>query len=162
VLAERKSAICARWLEAVLAGYGEATALRWRRVRDPFANPVGHAFQHGLPLLFDAVAGEGEPPAEALAALEAIVRIRSVQEAVPSRALGFLRLLRGAVQAEAPGANVDAQIEGLLLRAFDLYARFREQMLQLRQEELKRSVASILRRWHGPQDDLVQLSVQGR
>ncbi|HEY5675430.1 MAG TPA: hypothetical protein VIR81_01515, partial [Myxococcales bacterium] len=124
----------------------------------------GHALADGLPHLFDAVAGEGEPSPAALAALERIVRIRSVQDLGASRAVGFLLRVRDAILAELPGADLRAlnpRIEGLTLRAFDLYVGFREQMLRIRQEELKRSVGAVLRRWHGPQhEDLVQLSVK--
>lgn len=164
MLVERKAAICARWLDAVLGEYGEETAMRWRRVHDPFANPVGQALATGLPHLFDAVAGEDEPSTDALAALEQIVRIRSVQDLAASQAVGFLLRLRDAILAELPGTDlrsVNPRIEALTLRAVDLYVGFREQMLRIRQEELKRSVGAVLRRWHGPQhEDLVQLSVK--
>ncbi len=159
LLAERQAAVCERWLDAILAEYGEVTAARWRREKDPFANPVGHALTAGLPPLLEAVLRDGEPAGGAVTALEAIVRIRSVQELTPSRAVAFVSLLRGAVREElsaelaggdhaAALADVDARIERLLLRAFDAYVRLREQVFRLRQDELKRSVASILRRWN--------------
>jgi hypothetical protein len=174
LLAERQPALCARWRDAILAEYGEATAARWRRVRDPFANPFGHALATGLPELLQAAAAGGEPTQSALEALEAIVRIRSVQGMPASRAVGFVLALRGAVreelQAELAGgahaerlAALDAGAERLTLRAFDVYVRIRDQVHKLRQDELKRSVASILRRWHGgelpePPPELVSLS----
>lgn len=159
LLAERQAAVCERWLDAILAGYGEVTATRWRREKDPFANPVGHALTAGLPPLLETITRAGEPAADAVAALEAIVRIRSVQELTPARAVGFVSLLRDAVRQElsaelaggahaAALAEVDAGIERLLLLAFDAYVRVREQVFRLRQDELKRSVASILRRWN--------------
>ncbi len=165
--------MCERWLDAVLAEYGPVTAMRWRREKDPFANPVGHALATGLPALFDAAMGEGDPPAAALAALEKIVRIRAVQDLSPSRAVGFVGRLRDALQGELvekPDGAVTAEgllaierrIERLTLLAFDAYVRIREQMFRIRQDELKRSVASLLRRWHGenqePVSDVVQLS----
>jgi hypothetical protein len=174
LLAERQAAVCGRWLDSILAEYGEKTASLWRRERDPFANPIGHALATGLPELFRAVAGEGDPTAGAAAALEAIVRIRSVQDLAPSRAVGFVYMLRDAIRDElaaeltdgahaADRAAVEGRIERLALRAFDTYVRLREQVFRLRQEELKRSVASILRQWHGgelpePPSDVVQLS----
>jgi hypothetical protein len=153
MLPEQRAAISARWLDAVLADYGEQSASKLRKVRDPFANPVGHALAVGLPLLLDYAVEGGELPVEALGD---IVRIRSVQEAQPSRALRFITLLREVTDEPAPN------LEALLLRAFDLLVGFREQVLRLRQEELKRSVASVLRYWHGPQTDLVQLTAKGR
>ncbi len=173
LLTERRSAICARWLDAVLGEYGALTASRWRREKDPFANPVGHALGAGLPSIFDNAIAEGELPSDTLTALEAIVRIRSVQDMTPSRAVGFLYKLRDAIREElgaellaahAAGlAEVDAHIQQLTLVAFDTYVHLREQMFRLRQDELKRSVASLLRRWHGdeipePDSEAVQVS----
>lgn len=175
LLSERQGAVSRRWLDAVLAGYGELTASRWRREQDPFRNPIGHTLATGLPLLVAAVAKDGALADDAVQALEAIVRIRSVQELGPSEAVGFTWLLRDAIRAElaaelAGGAHaeelaaIDRRIERLGFRAFDVYVGLREQVFRLRQEELKRSVASILRRWHGedlPQpgaDALAQLS----
>jgi hypothetical protein len=158
LLSEGQDALCGRWLDAILAGYGELTASRWRREKDPFRNPVGHTLATRLPALLAAVARDGELPEGAAAALEEIVRIRSVQDLSPSRAVGFVWLLRDVLRAElGPAAaahaeeleRVERRIERLGLAAFDTYVALREQVFRLRQEELKRSVASILRRWHG-------------
>ncbi len=159
LLTERKTAICARWLDSVLAEYGALTASRWLREKNQFANPVGHALSTGLPSIFDSTIAEGEPPSDTVTALDAIVRIRSVQDLAPSRAVGFLYKLRdairdelgaGLVAAHAAGlAEVDARIQQLTFLAFDTYVQLREQMFRLRVDELKRSVASLMRRWHG-------------
>ncbi len=174
LLADRGSAVCLRWLDAVLADYGPETAARWRRDRDRFANPIGNALAAGLPELYEAVLGVEGASERAAVALEHIVRIRSVQPLAPSRAIGFVLLLRDAIRqelaAELAGGGeaaelerVDRRIESLALLAVDVYARCREQVFRVRQEELKRSVASILRRWRPeqiPEDDpdLVSLS----
>ena len=160
LLAQRAPAERGRWLDAVLSEYGPVTAARWRSERDPFANPVGHALSTGLPALFAGVASDRGPDERALSALQEIVRIRSVQDLSPSRAIGFVLLLRRAVRQElaaelaggahAEGlADLDRRIEQLALLAFDAYVAVREEMFRLRQEELKRSVSSILRRWNG-------------
>jgi hypothetical protein len=175
LLVEREGAVCGRWLDAVLRDYGELTASRWRREKDRFANPVGHALATGLPEIFEAAIGDGAPDSGAAGALEEILRIRSVQEIAPSRAVGFVARLREAIRDElapeiAGGTHaaelsaIDARIERLVFLAFDRYVALREQVFRLRQEELKRSVGSILRRWHGAGEameaeaDLVGLS----
>ncbi|HET8538539.1 MAG TPA: RsbRD N-terminal domain-containing protein [Anaeromyxobacter sp.] len=174
LLIERRSALSERWLDAVLREYGEVTAARWGAERDRFANPIGHALADGLPELLDAVACGRQPGERALAALEGIVRIRSVQDLAPSRAAAFPLLLRRAVRDElgpelaaahaAELTELDARLEQLVLVAFDTYVALREEMYRLRQEELRRSVASILRRWGGgglPEEvseDLVRLA----
>ncbi|MGZ6142698.1 MAG: hypothetical protein ACXWLM_05135, partial [Myxococcales bacterium] len=86
----------------------------------------------------------------------------------PSRAVGFVFLLRDAIRAEAPSelAALEPRIENLALLAFDAYVEFRERVHRLREKELKRSVSTILRRWYGgafpPEQDegLVQLSIR--
>ena len=175
LMAQRQAALCSRWLDAVLGEYGPVTAARWRQERDQFANPIGHALSMGLPELVAAVASDRGMGERALSALHEIVKIRSVQDLSPSRAVGFVYLLRRVIREElaaelaggtlAPElAALDAQIEQLALLTFDAYVALREEMFRLRQEELKRSVASILRRWHGgvvPEDasaELVRLS----
>lgn len=175
LLIERQAAISGRWLDAVLAEYGEVTAARWRQERDRFANPIGFALSDGLPELLASIASDGQPGERALLALEGIVRVRSIQEMAPSRAVGFVYLLRRAIRDEleaelAGGAHaadlseVDARIERLALVAFDTYVSLREHMFRLRQEELRRSVASILRRWGGGElpeevsEDVVRLA----
>ncbi|HZY02028.1 MAG TPA: RsbRD N-terminal domain-containing protein [Anaeromyxobacteraceae bacterium] len=163
LMSQRRDALCRRWLEVVLAEYGELTAARWRR-EDPFGNPVGHTLAAGLPQLLEAIAAGGETPAGAVTALEAILRIRSVQDLSPSRAVGFVYRLREAVRGElaqelAGGAlagelaALDGRVERMAWLAFDVYVRLREQVFRLRQEELKRSVASLLRRWQGAGPD---------
>ncbi|HUL58595.1 MAG TPA: RsbRD N-terminal domain-containing protein [Anaeromyxobacteraceae bacterium] len=174
-LDERRAAVCDRWLDAVLAEYGALTASRWRREQDAFANPVGHALRTGLPALLEAVLAGGDL-AGAAEPLEPIVRIRSVQGLAPSRAVAFVFRLRDAIRGElgvepagagegAALAEIDGRIEQLALLAFDAYVRLRDQMHRIRQEELRRSVASIVRRWNGvlpePSTDLVTLRVGG-
>lgn len=160
LLTERQSQLVGRWQEAILAEYGDATAARWRRLRDPFANPVGHTLATGLPRLFQEVTRDGELTREAATSLEDILRIRSVQELSPSRAAGFFLHLRDAIRSElaaelAGGAHaaelsaLERRIERLGMMAFDVYVRFRDQIFRLRHDELKRSVASLLKRWHG-------------
>jgi hypothetical protein len=160
ILIERQAALCGRWIALILEEYGAGTALRWQRELDPFANPVGHALRTAVPRLFQAVTGEGEPDEGAASALEEIIRIRSVQELAPSSAVAFVFRFRDLVRAElaaelaagdhgAALAALDGRIERMVLLAFDVYVRQREIIFRLRQEELKRSVASLLRRWNG-------------
>ncbi len=184
LFAQRKSALCERWLDAILADYGEQTAALWRRERDRFANPIGHILSTELPRIVEVVSSDGDLAA-ASAALEAIIQIRSVQDLAPSRAVAFVYLLRDVVRSElapkgsgsaasfvlapqgAPSgggsaasfvlaegalaaelAGLDRRIELLALLAFDVYVQCRERLFRLRLDELKRSVASLLRRWN--------------
>src|SRR5512138_3427633 len=138
LLLDRQAAVSQHWLDAALTDYGPETAERWRAERDPFANPVGHALASGLAELVAAVVG-GDPSSRGAAALERIVRIRSVSELEPSRAIGFVFRLRDAIRRELEGelaggahaaelAELDARVERLALLAFDAYVRCRDQV----------------------------------
>ncbi len=159
LMSQRRSALAERWLVAILADYGEEAAKSWRRERDRFANPIGHTFATEGPKLIDAVSSDGDLSAAA-APLEAIIKIRSVQDFTPSRAVSFVFALRDITRAElAPeiargGLDreleaFDRRVERLALLAFDLYVQCRGQVFRLQYDELKRSVATLLRRWHG-------------
>jgi hypothetical protein len=141
LLIERQAALLRRWQDGILAEYGEATAARWRRVRDPFANPVGHALAAGLPALFASLLEQAEP-SEAAAAAAFLLPLRDAvrEELAPA--------LEGGAHAEDLRA-FERRVETMTLAAFDTYVRVREHLFRVRQDELKRSVASLLRRWHG-------------
>lgn len=157
----REAELCERWLDAVFAEYGEEAAVLFRRERDPFANPVGHMFRTHAPGLIQAVFEEEEPSKATADALEAILRVRSVQELAPSRAVSFVYRLRDVIclaaaqqgPLSADLAVLERRIERLALLAFDIYVRLREHVFRLRQQELKRSVATLLRRWGGSPSD---------
>jgi hypothetical protein len=173
LLSQRRSALSRRWLDHLLAERGEE-GVPPRRDRDAFADPVGHTLATELPRLVDVLGGDGELSA-ASAPLEAIIRIRAVQELAPSQAVGFVHRLRDAVRAEladelAGGAlgdelaALEGRIERLTLLAFDVFVSVREELSRLRQEELRRSVAALLRRWQAgelPVSPSAQSSIGG-
>jgi len=146
VLAAKRGAVLDRWFEAVLATYPADTARFLAGGADPFANPVGHAVREGLGRLYDGLVAEA-PAAELSAAIDGIVRIRAVQEFVPSAAVGFVYTLRGILREELAGSGVDpagqATLEGgvdrLALIAFDVYMQCREKIFEIRVREIKES-----------------------
>ncbi len=87
--------------------------------------------------------------------LDKIVRIRAVQQLTPAQALSFVFSLRSIVREVIPEAEadprfrgglaeLDARIDEVALAAFDLYAARREEVSQLRINEVKRQVAWVL------------------
>lgn len=177
-LEQKKAAILERWLGDTLATYPKDGAAAFRREKDPFANPVGHALRVGTRATLEAVV-EGKDPAQACSCLEDIIRIRAVQEFTPGRALSFVFLLKDAVRAElgrecreAPLAEelagFESHVDQMALHAFDLYVRRREQVCELRVNEVKRSVAKMVermnRRGSSPEleNDLSQLGASTR
>jgi hypothetical protein len=150
VLTARKRAIVQAWLARTLQTYPEHTSRFLGRERDRFRNPVGHTFQEVLPALFDALVGDMDV-ARVAPLLDALVRIRAVQDFTPGQGVAFLFLLKAVVRDELGGATqggaeagalaaLEGRIDDMALLAFDLFMKCRERIYQIRADEAKRRV----------------------
>ena len=162
LLQEKKVAIVQRWLEEALATHGKDTAAFFNRSKDQFANPIGHAMRVGAQAVFENLL-EGMEPDRICQHLEGIIKIRAVQDFSPSQAVSFIFLLKKVVRAELGKealdsrrsvelTEFDAEVDQLALFAFDIFTRCREQLYEVRVNEVKRSVAAIMKRFHGSPD----------
>ena len=127
--------------------YGTETAAILKTERDLFANPVGAAIRGGVEALVGVLAGEITMP-EMQTALDPVVRVRAVQDLVPSEAVAFVFLLKQAVREELSGElrqnghatefeGMDRQIDRMALVTFDLYAACRERVGEIRVKEAR-------------------------
>jgi hypothetical protein len=156
LLRENADGIVARWVDAALATYPEDSCAAFGRLKDPFANPVGHALRVGTQAAFEGLL-QGAEPDEICSHLEEAVRIRAVQQFTAAQALSFVVLLKDAVRDElgnrldtaglaADLREFERQIDRVVLCAFDVYVGCRERVCELRVNEVKRSVAMLLER----------------
>ena len=156
LLRAKKGAIVQRWVEAVLSSYPEDAAALFERQRDPFANPVGHSVREGTEGLFDSIL-DGMDAGDLRRHLDQIVRVRAVQQLPPSEALAFVFSLKPILRISLPEAaadtrlaaelaELDLRIDRVGLLAFDIYAECREEVSQLRINEVKRQVAWVLKK----------------
>jgi hypothetical protein len=154
ILKENQSAIVERWLTDTLATYQSGAAELFRLTKDPFANPVGNALKKGLTGIFECLLAK-RPLESTRGDLDEIIKIRAVQEFSPSRALSFVFLLKNAVRVElgrkidnlkllADLAQFESRIDQVALLAFEIYTNCREQVYNLRVDEVKRSVSAIM------------------
>lgn len=149
LLKEKKTAVGNRWLNAVYSMYSDEAAKFFSREKDPHANPVGHALRQGTAVILDEIAG-GMDAVRICASLEEIMKIRAVQQFTAMQAVSFIFLLKQAAREEFGAhagaiAELDTRTDQVMLFAFDVYMRCREQVYQMRVDELKRSVAAIMR-----------------
>lgn len=155
VLEGRQDEIAGRWVELVFASYPQETSRFLEREKDPFANPVGRLVREAAGPLVAAL-GSDRPGPEAMRHLDALMRLRSVQDVTAGDAVGVVGLLRRAVfdvlgdEAEELGAadvlELSERVERLLLLAFEVFTACREQLYEVRARELARRQASLLRR----------------
>ncbi|WP_283171161.1 hypothetical protein [Curtanaerobium respiraculi] len=111
-----------------------------------FSNPVAyHIAQTSQDVVGYLFSNERDP--EVPESVDDLCRLIALQEARPSEAFASFFKLRSIVFSRAGKSGMDAKtlsvvndrIDACLLRAMDCYTRFREQIMQLRIDELKRS-----------------------
>jgi hypothetical protein len=156
LLGQKKSAILDRWFDLVLETYPADTQRFLKKQKSRFGNPVAHEISQGIEGVFDQLQTSAEAE-EMSPFLDRIVRIRAVQELTPAQALSFIFGLKKVVREELAGAvaasplaeevvHLEARIDRLALLAFNLYMGCKQQIFELRVDEVKNRVGALLRR----------------
>lgn len=143
-----------KWYRSIAATYPKVTATFLVHERDRFRNPVGSAIKQTIGPLYDQVVSEMDEDA-VRGALDALVRLRAIQDLAPSQAVGFVFGLKAVIRdaARSPAAEtldeLDARIDRVALLAFDCYSACREQMHRIRGDELRARTLRLLERAGG-------------
>lgn len=156
LLVEKKSDVLARWRDLVFDSYAPETARFLKSQKDRFANPIAYQLNRGLTGILEVFLAQGDTAA-IMAHLDEVLKLKALQEAVPSRALAFLFLLKTIIRTElAPHildpayaeelTALEARLDGLALLGFDVYMQRREKLNEVRVGEMKRQVGALLRR----------------
>jgi hypothetical protein len=156
LLAQRKGVIAGKWLDRIVASYPADTANFLKRKQDRFANPVGSTLAKGTTRLVEALF-DGMTADSLREAIEPIVKIRAVQDFSASSAVAFVFQLKDVIREVAGDElsgdrpreqleQLERRIDKLALVAFDVYSSCREQVANIRVEEVKRNVAHVLKR----------------
>lgn len=135
--------ILEQWIAKTIQSYPNAVVPFLSGESDPFRNPVGHTVRQSLTTLFEQLQGEMDPGSIA-PALDAIIRLRAVQDLTASQAAGFPFLLKPILRELAPEhdpVQLGERIDRLALMAFDKYMQCREQLAEIRVKESRRSLA---------------------
>lgn len=86
-----------------------------------------------------------------------MMRVRAIQDFSPSQAVGFIFCLKDVIRQEvgkgsrdekiaAELLKLDSKIDTLALIAFDVYVKCREQVYELRTNEIKNRYSRLLQR----------------
>ena len=146
-LSRNKAAILERWYHLILETYPAGTSKSLKQEKDRFVNPVGHTISRETRSLYEELLG-GMNIDRLSSSLNNIIRIRSVQDFSPSRAIGFIFLLKKAIREvlesgiqEKPvleeWMEFQSRIDQLALLAFDIYMECREKICEIRVNEAK-------------------------
>jgi hypothetical protein len=155
LLTKRKKNILDRCMDLLLDTYPRHSVTLLGDQQDPFANPVGSTFRQALEVILDGLVASTN--LESLfPSLDAIVRIRAVQEFRPSEALVFATHLKKAIRQELREQKMDEQalgdlaglesrIDELTLASFDLYVACREKITEIRVGEARAERDRLMR-----------------
>ncbi len=94
-LSEKKEDLAAKWYDMVLASYPKETQEVWRSNNDRFTNPVGITIKKVTGELFDLIL-EWKSADDLANSLEELIKIRTVQDFAPSKALSFVFFSRNS------------------------------------------------------------------
>lgn len=146
-----RTKMLARWFDRIVDGYPAETARFLRDQSDPFANPVGAALRDELAPIFDAILDDRDP-SEVEPSLDRIVRVRALQEMSPSKAVSFVLELKEIFDEVADGASgeakpiFDSRVDQMLLTAFNVFSRCREQVYDIRVKEVRNRSLKVMER----------------
>jgi hypothetical protein len=142
LLKENKAIILERWFDLILETYPSNTASMMRRDKNQFTNPVGSTLSREIEVLFKNLC-EGGQDEKCQSSLDSILKIRSVQDFSPSKAVGFIFLLKRAIGETLKNEickesvidewlKFQSRIDDLALQAFDIYMDCREKICEIR------------------------------
>jgi len=136
VVQQKREAVLKRWIDAIIASYPAETAQIMQRSANRFANPVAHVIATAAATALDGLLA-GADDAALAAAMDELMRVRAVQNFSASAAVGVVFGLKDAVGSEFDPASGEireffGKIDHLALVAFDVYAKCREQLYQVR------------------------------
>jgi hypothetical protein len=156
VLKEKKSEISAKWFDAIIETYPADNSGFLKKQKDRFLNPVGYTFTQGIDSLLDELI-DGEDIKDTASLLNDLIKVRAVQNFSPSKAMGFIFSLKKVIREELNKEirqnqineellGFESRIDDLALFAFDIYAKCRDQLSDLKTDELKRMTFSLLKK----------------
>ena len=147
LLSQERAAILERWFQLILETYPADSSRFLKQEKDRFTNPVGYTVSQEIKTLYDELL-QGTNTDKVATCLDNIIRIRSVQDFLPSQAIAFIFLLKTAVREKLSteigkkGAfeellKFESRIDKLALLALDTYMKCREKLFEIRVDEVK-------------------------
>ena len=155
-LERHRKKITEQWIKRVIESYPADSSKFLSVGNNRFANPIGHILKENIPIVFDEIL-KGESSDELNEALEAVIRLRAVQEFSASQAVGFLYQLKTLIREEFKSiAGKDANIEELLdfessidaamLLAFDIFMEMKSKIYEIKSNEQRKTFSKMIDR----------------
>lgn len=148
-LKEDKDKLSLAWFDKLLESYPEETRKYFSKTNASFTNPIGYNIRHCLNNILDELLKES-PDSDVLnEELKMILRIKAVQEVLPSQAVSFVPALKQTIErhykidrlvSETSLAEVldfYSDLDTVALYAYDLYVESKMLIYDLRLTQIK-------------------------
>ncbi|NOY40115.1 MAG: hypothetical protein GXO95_07810 [Nitrospirae bacterium] len=156
LLTEKRATILKKWFDLILDTYPSDTSSFLKKQKNQFANPVGHTISEGIEGLFDGLLEEADSD-KVSPFLDSIIRVRAIQDFTPSEAIGFIFLLKKVIRESLQKEirehqtydellRLESRIDDLVSISFDVYMKCREQVYELKANEVKKMTFRLLQR----------------
>lgn len=156
ILNNRRKVILEKWFDKIVDTYPSDSSKFFHKLNDQFSNPVGCTISEGIENIFDSLL-KGMNTKEFHSILEKIIKIRAVQDFSPSQSIAIFMFLKTVIRDEIKDVNQEGQlydelltfeskIDTLVLIAFDVYVECRDQISELRVNEIKNRSFRLLQR----------------
>ncbi len=150
LISQKKETIVGKWIQSIFDTYPAETSEFLRLQKNQFSNPVGHIICEAAEKILGSVLS-GNQTLEIKILLNDIIKIRAVQDFLPSKAASFIFYLKDIIREEVQldikdiesfneFCGILSEVDRVALIAFDLYSEAREKVYQLRMNELKNKI----------------------
>lgn len=147
LLLQKKNIIVDKWIESIITSYPKETYEFLRLQKNRFSNPAGYIISDCAEKIFNEIMN-GYNAETINRSLNDIIKLRAVQDFLPSQAVGFVFILKQIIRSEIDVevhdekisqefSELDNRIDKTALTAFNLYTEAREKIYQIRLIELK-------------------------
>ena len=156
LLIKKKSEILNTWLDKLMESYSSDARRFFRKQKDPFANPVGTTLKRELEKLYDFFLKEWDTN-QISSILDNIIRLRAIQDFIPSEALSFIfglkTIIRDKLKKEIISQEfqdevlkMEIVIDRMALLGFDVYSNCRQRLYEIRVNEVKNQISGFMRK----------------
>jgi hypothetical protein len=156
ILTDKKASILKKWLDVILESYAPDTSTYGKAQGNKFTNPIGSTLSKTVEDIFAELL-RGPDKGKTAEALADIVRIRAVQDVLPSQALSFFFSLKNIIREELRAEiaeqqlsdeilSLESTIDSFALSAFDVFMKCREKIYEIKTNEVQRANFRLLQR----------------
>lgn len=147
-LRENSSEIIAKWQQAIIDTYPQGAGKFLSVNKNQFGNPIGYCLQNDLPKIYKELCG-GMNPDILSSSIEAIIKIRAIQDFSVTEAIGFINLLKTIILDEASSFFADKEFLESYLKfdkkiemangiAFEKYLEMKMKLSEIKINEIKK------------------------